>query len=357
MRGNRARLIAGLLLRMSLKPALRAVMGGQPGRGSRVLVANAHCLLRDGLWPHEARLLRRDLPWIRALRSELYLQIEHQLALAPYARARARARLDNKGAFADFCRGEGLAHIPTVRVNGALAEDWARAFAATASDCVFVKPAQGSGGRGSALLERFGERAWRLTSASGVREGSLGEVTSGHRSAGPLVMQPLLANHPDLAAWAGPTLATFRTITAQTDGGVVAVLSMLTEFPLGDERPLSRSWCIIPVDPHSGRLAPFDEAALAALPLKDRERAACFAGHTIHEAGALAALACAVHSRVSAVSSEPLPPMIGWDLALTKDGPVLVEPNWNWSVVAHYRNLAGIDFGLSTRFAAAAARR
>ncbi|WP_255358008.1 hypothetical protein [Erythrobacter sp. CCH5-A1] len=38
-------------------------------------------------------------------------------------------------------------------------------------------------------------------------------------------------------------------------------------------------------------------------------------------------------------------------------GPVLVEPNWNWSVAAHYRNLAGLDIILRARFTAAAALR
>lgn len=357
MQASRARILAGLLLRQSLKPGLRAILRGRPVRGGRLLVANAWFLLRDGLWPHEARLLRRDLPRIRAARSRLYLQLDHQLALAPHAEALARTGLGDKGAFADFCREEGLAHIPTVPVNATSAEGWERAFAATGSSCAFVKPARGSGGRGSAVLERTGEHSWRLTDASGVHEGSLGEVTSRHRSAGPFVMQPLLVNHPALAAWAGPTLATFRTITAQADGGAVAILSMLAEFPLGDERPLPRSWCIVPVDPDSGTLAPFDEAALAALPAGDRERAARFAGRTIPEAAALAALACEAHRRINAASTDPLPPMIGWDVALTEAGPVLVEPNWNWSVAAHYRNLAGLDLSLSDQFAAATARR
>lgn len=361
MRASRARILAGLLLNTALRPALRAMLGGQPVRGARLLVANARFLLRDGLWPHEARLLRGDLPHIRAVRSRLYFQLEHQLALAPHAGALARMGLSDKAAFADFCREEGLAHIPTVRMDGALPESWERAFAATAaataSNRVFVKPARGSGGRGSALLERLGERAWRLTDAAGVHEGALSDVTRSHRSAGPLVMQPLLANHPALAAWAGPTLATFRTITAQEEGDAVAVLSMLAELPLGDERPLPRAWCIVPVDRHSGTLAAFDEAALAALPAGNRERAARFAGRVIPEADALAALAREAHRRISAASLGPLPPMIGWDVALAEAGPVLVEPNWNWSVAAHYRNLAGLDLGLSDQFAAAAARR
>lgn len=357
MRATRARILAGLLLRTALRPAFRVAMRGRPVRGGRLFFANAYSLLRDRMWPHEARLLRGDLARIRALRSRLYLQFEHQLALAPYTQALARAGLADKATFAEFCREAGLATIPTLRVSAADAADWEQAFAATAGDCVFVKPSRGSGGHGSALLKRTGPQSWRLTDASGMHEGELAAVIHGHRSAGALVMQPLLTNHPELADWAGSTLATFRTVTAQTDDGEVAVLSMLAEIPAGDEQPLPKGWCIIPVDPQSGRLASVDGAALAALPPALRDRAERVAGRQVPQSDALAGLAREAHRRIIAASAEPLPPMIGWDLALAEAGPVLVEPNWNWSVAAHYRNLAGLGFSLSDRFAAAAARR
>lgn len=357
MRAVRARVLFGLLLRMAVRPALRACLRGHPVRGGRLLVAHASALLRDRLWPHEARLLKADLPRVRAERSRLYLQFEHQCALAPYAQALARAGLADKAAFAVFCRDAGLAAIPTVRVSAADAAEWERAFAASAGDCAFVKPATGSGGKGSALLERTGAQAWRLTDAAGVHEGPLADIIRGHRKAGALVMQPLLTNHPELAAWAGATLATFRTITAQGDNGAVQVLSMLAEIPCGEERPLPKGWCIIPVDPRTGQLAPLDDAALSALPPAPRDRAAGLAGRVVPQAAALAELACEAHRRMIDAAPEPLPPMIGWDVALAEEGPVLVEPNWNWSVAAHYRNLAGLDFGLSPRFAAAAGQR
>lgn len=357
MRATRARILAGLLLRTALRPAFRAALRGHPVRGGRLFFDNAYSLLRDRMWPHEARLLRGDLPRIRALRSQLYLQIEHQIALAPHAQTLARAGLADKGAFAEFCREEGLAAIPTLRVNAADATEWERAFAATASDCAFIKPARGSGGHGSALLQRTAAHSWRLTDASGVHEGELATVIRGHRSAGALVMQPLLTNHPELAAWAGSPLATFRTVTAQAGDGEVVVLSMLAEIPCGEERPIPKGWCIIPVDPLTGRLSSVDETAITALPPALRDRAAGLAGRTVPQAEGLAGLACAAHRRMIAAAPEPLPPMIGWDVALTAAGPVLVEPNWNWSVAAHYRNLAGLNLSLSDRFAAAAARR
>lgn len=357
MRATSARILGRLLLQTSLRPALRAAMHGRPVRGTRVAFANAYTLLRDRLLPHEARRLRADLTHVRALRSRLYLQFEHQRALASFVPALARAGLADKGAFAEFCRKEGLAAIPTLRVNAADVADWQRAFAATASDCAFVKPARGSGGEGCAVLRLIGAHSWRLTDQAGVREGNLAEVTQDYRAAGALVMQPFLANHPELAGWAGTALATFRIVTAQADGGEAEVLSMLAEIPLRDEQPLPKGWCIVPVDPDSGRLAALDDGAVAALPLAHQASAANLAGRTVPQADALTALARAAHRRMIAAFSEPLPPMIGWDLALGKAGPVLVEPNWNWSVVAHYRNLAGLDFGLSPRFAAAAKSR
>lgn len=342
-----------LLGDVALIPGLKLVGRGQLGRGIAIGVRHAHALLRDGLVPSEVQLFADQRASLRSRRAGLYLQREHRRHLCPFRTAIAADGLRSKADFARFCREAGLLHPPTIVIGRERAASAIAAIDHLPDASFFLKPALGARSRGAAVLHRIGEAGWQLVAAGGAREGDLAGLLEEHLAGEALVVQPLLVNAPALAQWAGATLAVFRIVTARAAVGTVQTLSMLAELPLDPHEPVPARWAVFPVLRDRDELAPLAPCAAEALGTL-APRAAAFAGRRIEAANALRALAEAAHARLAAAASHQLPPMIGWDLAWTPEGPMLLEPNWNWAVAAHYRTAAGLDFELSARFTAAA---
>ena len=333
-----------------LKPWVRGVRAGRPLQAFGRLFRDGKALLRHRLWPSEARILRHDLAAVRQRRSGLYLQWEHQEHLRAYRGAIAALGLHDKAAFARLCTSAGLPHAPTAELTGEepLNAAWRE------RQPLIIKPAAGSGAQGLASLERLATDQWRLRPFRGEPcEGSLDAMLARHRDGARFVLQPLLRNHPDLAALVGPALATFRTVTAASEDGAPRTLSLLAELPLDDALPMPRRWLALPVDLSSGKLATCDARAIERIDdPQARKRAGELSGQVLPGAASVAALACDAHAAVlQAAGADRPPPMIGWDLAFTASGPLLIELNWNWAVLPHHRNAAGLDFGRSIEFA------
>lgn len=338
------------------KPWLRAMRTGKPVLAFRRLFRTGYTMLHDRLWPSEARIFSNHMPALRAMRSALYLQFEHQLHLGNYSAALSALGLHDKAAFARFCHSRGLAIAPTVELTGETPVDTAWQGRAP----LVVKPSIGSSARDLASLERQKHGNWRLCPFRGVpSEGPLEEILARHRNGTPFVLQPLLCNNADLTALLGPSLATFRTITTAGEDGRPEALSMLAELPLEDTLPMSRRWLILPVDMSSGALVSCDPRAIGRIDDEvARGRAKALCGQVIPGVAGLAALACQAHAAVlKEAGDERPPPMIGWDLVLAAQGALLLELNWNWAVAPHYVNAAGLDFKLSSAFAQAAKLR
>jgi len=333
-----------------LKPWVRGVRAGRPLQAFGRLFRDGKALLRHRLWPSEARILRHDLAAVRQRRSGLYLQWEHQEHVRAYRGAIAALGLHDKAAFARLCTSARLPHVPTAELGGeeAIDDAWRE------RQPLIVKPAVGSGAQGLASLERLAADQWRLRPFRGEPcEGPLDAMLTRHRDGARFVLQPLLHNHADLAALVGTSLATFRTVTAASENRQPKVLSLLAELPLDDALPMPRRWLVLPVDPASGKLATCDSRAIERIDdQQSRKRAGELSGQVLPGAASVAALACDAHAAVlRAAGADQPPPMIGWDLAFTTSGPLLIELNWNWAVLPHYRNGAGLDFSRSTDFA------
>lgn len=344
--------IARMAYAQLFKPWLRTMRMGKPFLAFRRLFRNGYTMLHYRLLPSEARVFSDHMPALRKMRSALYLQFEHRQHLGGYSTAISALGLHDKAAFARFCHSKGLANAPTVELTGKTVVDteW--------QECgpLVVKPSLGSGARDLASLERQKHGNWRLCPFRGApREGPLDEILAGHRDGASFVLQPLLRNNAGLTALLGPSLATFRTVTAAGEDGRPEALSMLAELPLEDTLPMSRRWLILPVDMSSGALVSCDPRAVARIDdEKARGRAKALCGQVIPGVSGLAALACQAHAAVlkEAGDGRP-PPMIGWDLVLACQGALLLELNWNWAVAPHYANAAGLDFKLSSAFAKA----
>lgn len=223
------------------------------------------------------------------------------------------------------------------------AAEWERALA-TLPNGLVVKPTQGHGGRGVRVLER--------------REGLLVEPTGGALTPGALwdalradpeydchVVQERVRNHPDLAAVAGEeTLHTVRIVSLVGDGGAVEVLWASLKLGVsgtgvdnvahgttgnafcgisGDDGRLT--WTRTPVPGSYGTAATPPPTGADGRPLRVP---------MWDEACALV--------REAAPHFLPLR-TLGWDIAVTPEGPMIIEANAHWGAEVSTRMGAVFD--------------
>ena len=219
----------------------------------------------------------------------------------------------DKRDFSRDCAEFGLPAIPLLGEwrDGRLVsfvEDWPDEF--------YSKPALGYHG--------FGIRAWRKT-PDVLAE--LRRFIEDHGGEGGAVIQPRILNHPDLSDLSNGRLCTLRiTGCRMPDGGVEFMLPTL-RMPIGQSAVdnFGQGNLVAPVDVHTGRLGvgcrrgehgviwPVEIHPDTGRSLKG-VRIPCF-----HQALELCR---------SAHQAFPDPLMLGWDVAISEEGPVLVEGNY-----------------------------
>jgi hypothetical protein len=246
---------------------------------------------------------RFDERAIREAASTLFSGIYHAFA---YNRSRSEAyRLDHKAVFHEACRRQGLATVP--RLDPAELSDGAR---------YVVKIPTEDMGSGVAVM----------TGADAKR------ALTGH---GDLIVQPLLRNHEDLRQVVGDEapLCTLRIVTITPDPGALAQVT-------------HRLWRVgrhgVPVDnfAYGGTMLEVTADGTVGLGVtrqgfRERGPAAAVVAHhgdtgrqmtgTRLPCFADAVELCRrAHARLA-----PSAARLGWDVALTDDGPMLVEVNFS----------------------------
>jgi hypothetical protein len=227
----------------------------------------------------------------------------------------ARINLGHKLDFAEACADFGLPTPDilayTRRGKLALAEG------VSLEQDLFVKPEQGRGAMG----------ARRLVTENGAPvDHALRRKQIARASwLGPRIVQPLLKNHPALADFAGESLVTFRIFTCldPSDHPVVTHAMLRSIGKLEPEWPSGEEFAA-PVDLATGRLGKMcGDSRFGPDDRTDHHpmTGAAVAGRVVPLWPAIDALARAAHR----VFADRL--LVGWDIALTPDGPVLLEGN------------------------------
>lgn len=186
---------------------------------------------------------------------------------------------------------------------------------------LFCKPQHGIKGKGVFKLQFEGDRA----SANGVsvtREELFGKFKT------PYIIQRLIVQHPRLAELHPESLNTLRVITFNANGNVELFLTYLRMGAAGlvnDNNNESRA--IVRVDQETGRL--YDsgfaiQGAEAMLADAHPTTSIKFSGRYIPHFDACRDLAISAHHQIPSMLS------IGWDIAITPDGPLLLEGNDDW---------------------------
>lgn len=277
------------------------------------------------MWPHQYYVFelfrpgRMELAWAYLLRAETKRGIFSILKDAP----RKNPIFARKDVFAEACAAAGLAHAQPIATVSSQGIAWHGDRCELPAEDLFIKPVQSQGGRGG---EIWRWRDGRYAGAAGALTGAdLLTRLRARRDA--CVVMPRLVNHASLAGLALDTLSTLRILTCRDEAERPEVIAAVLRFPRGRDAIVDNfhaGGLAAGIEIETGRLGPATDLGLAR-DSRWHERhpvsGAQIAGCEVPFWAAALALAEAAHDRLGDRV------VIGWDIAVLPDGPMLIEAN------------------------------
>jgi hypothetical protein len=230
----------------------------------------------------------------------------------------------NKAIFATECAAAGLRAAPVLArfEKGRVKE---RGAATLPPIDLFVKLTEGKGGRGAECW-RYESGRWRCGRTS-LDEAGLMAHLADHSRVGKLILQPRLVNHPDLADVNLGALSTLRMVTALDEQDKPELIGAVLRMPSRADSAVDNfhaGGIAAPVDVETGRLGRASDMGL-----KPSTR-----WHDVHpiNGGRIDGRILPYWQEAKALVAEAHAKLgervvIGWDVALLADGPMIVEAN------------------------------
>jgi hypothetical protein len=251
-------------------------------------------------------------------------RFETKRCFFPLLKPRKGTPLNDKSRFAEYCRERGIRCVPTLMyLNG-------KAPSGELPNCdIFVKPSNGRGGRGA-------ER-WDLVAPS-VYASPSGERLSGQdllcrlqsrSQRRPLLIQPRLLTHPNLAEITSGALPTLRVLTCLDEDNQPEVIAAMIRTSFGKNKTvdnLHAGGIGALVDLHSGALSKSSNLGSDARLgwFSDHpDTGATIDGRIVPYWNEAKHLAAAAHQHFDDRV------VVGWDIAIVRDGPIFIEGNGN----------------------------
>lgn len=196
---------------------------------------------------------------------------------------------------------------------------------------VLSKPAQGEGGRGITTFtaaEITDVAAWRA------------ELVSDKRS----LIEEVLPQHPEMSRLYAGSVNTLRLITYRRPDGTFHLISAVLRIGNGG---------VVDNFAGGGMFTMLDERGVAQWAGVDKN-SNVFPRHPLTDvsiAGFQVPLFAEAVAMVEKASRRlPTVPYVGWDVAITPDGPALIEANHNSSVFQMKPSVSGVRTGLLHRY-------
>lgn len=241
----------------------------------------------------------------------------------PFCRARA---LSDKGEFWQRCLTHGLPAVPVLlQLEDGMVVRPAEPGAALPAGDLFVKPLRSKGGRGAARWDWAPEGHYRSPEGETCTPRALLERLCRASRQQALLVQPRVVNHPALLDLTNGALATVRILSCRNERGEAEPAAAVFRMPVGENRVcdnIHAGGIAAGVELASGRLG----RAAALDPASDwltshPDTGARIAGRLLPDWDAALDLV----RRAGAVFDDFA--VVGWDVALTKEGPLVVEGN------------------------------
>ena len=260
-----------------------------------------------------------------ALRAGTFLpRFETKTCLFRELKQSNKSPLNDKGQFAEFCNEHLLRCVQTImcldgRDRGRVLPD----------RDLFVKPLKGRGGNGAERWDRIAPDLFRGPRAETCygRELLVQLIERSRRD--PLIVQPRLSPHPDLLEITSGALPTVRVLTCLDPSGEPEVMTAMARTSFGSNRTvdnLHAGGIGALVDLETGLLSKASDlgsdAHLGWISVHPDSRAA-IEGKRLPYWSEVKQFARDAHR---AFSDRVV---VGWDIAILEDGPILVEGNGN----------------------------
>jgi hypothetical protein len=233
-----------------------------------------------------------------------------------------------------FGRSAGARNLPAPSTVADFADGkvkWWSQNGLPAAD-LFVKEAASMCGAGAMVFRWDGGRSWEGMGRMFDGDALVAYLAEQSMQA-PLLLQRRLANHPALVDLGPQGLCTVRLVTFRRPVSTNAeVLLAAFRMPQGEDVAdnFARGGLACPIDLGTGRLgaAVYKDLGLAHLDVEQHP----------HTGGAISGRQLPYWQEVielglRAHQAFPEYPSVGWDIAITSEGPVLLEANYNWDVV------------------------
>jgi len=320
-------LVAILWLGFRLGPSVRQVSGRSLMRQFLDLVTLAY---REGIDPVTYYLQELYRPEMRGLAPYFLTRYETKNGLLSALnnmrpRYYPRSELADKLLFADCCERFGIPTPPILLSVERGRITWRDIGRAALDRDLFAKPRSGKGARDACFYRRIGPERYLTSGGSAL---SLDElmarlVEQSHTT--PMLLQPRLQNHPSLADLASDSLIVIRVFTCLDQHGVPeATHAMLRILAKLEPTWTTKEEFAAPIDLATGEfgLLAGDKLETALFRYKVHPvTGAPILGRKFEGWPAVRDLAVAAHKHFSNRI------VIGWDVALTEHGPIILEGN------------------------------
>jgi hypothetical protein len=256
-------------------------------------------------------------------RAEAFLQrFESKGGIYPLLRRGVTSELNDKRLFADFCRDNDLPAVTYLMYLDGSGDP-----GVLPDQDLFVKLADGRGGRGAERWDRIGERLFCSGRGEQLNAGDLRDRLAARARSAPLIVQPRIEPHRDLLDLTTGALPTVRVTTCLDKKGAGEVVSAVFRMAIGENRTVDNL--------HAGGIASGVAIETGSLSRASNLGMDSRLGWLERHPDTGAMIACrtlplwretkALAVRAQSVFADRV--LVGWDIAITDDGPVLVEGN------------------------------
>jgi glutathione synthase/RimK-type ligase-like ATP-grasp enzyme len=249
-------------------------------------------------------------------------RFETKSGIYPLLRQGVVTELNDKKVFADFCRSKGVPAVPYFLYLDGSEEG------IQLPDCdLFVKPANGRGGRGAERWDWVSPGLFKGPAGLRLTTAQLAGHLETRAQSRPLLVQERVKPHHSLAVLTSGALPTVRVTTCLGESGDPEVVSGVFRMAIGNNQTvdnLHAGGLAAGVGINDGRLSSASNLGMdARLGWLDRhpDTGAAISGRRLPLWKETKALALQAHR---AFADRVL---VGWDIAITDDGPIVVEGN------------------------------